>query len=180
MKNVDEAVAKDGSLKNQTTLKMLRNQIRSAMMSSIGNASVFKNLDAIGISVTSASANNVSTSNESIINLTFDKDKFLDAYEADSDAVKELLIGTGIKGSSTATDGVFTKVESIVENSLQSVIGYFSIADAAYAREINKIENKIVSGNEAIEKYRARLNKKFNSMDMLISNMQNQYSSFLS
>lgn len=180
MKNVDEAVAKDGSLKNQTTLKMLRNQIRSAMMSSIGNASVFKNLDAIGISVTSASANNVSTSNESIINLTFDKDKFLDAYEADSDAVKELLIGSGIKGSSTATDGVFTKVESIVENSLQSVIGYFSIADAAYAREINKIENKIVSGNEAIEKYRARLNKKFNSMDMLISNMQNQYSSFLS
>lgn len=180
MKNVDEAVAKDGSLKNQTTLKMLRNQIRSAMMSSIGDASVFKNLDAIGISVTSASANNVSTSNESIINLTFDKDKFLDAYEADSDAVKELLIGTGTKGSSTATDGVFTKVESIVENSLQSVIGYFSIADAAYAREINKIENKIVSGNEAIEKYRARLNKKFNSMDMLISNMQNQYSSFLS
>lgn len=180
MKNVDEAVAKDGSLKNQTTLKMLRNQIRSAMMSSIGNASVFKNLDAIGISVTSASANNVSTSNESIINLTFDKDKFLDAYEADSDAVKELLIGSGIKGSSTATDGVFTKVESIVENSLQSVIGYFSIADAAYAREINKIDNKIVSGNEAIEKYRARLNKKFNSMDMLISNMQNQYSSFLS
>lgn len=180
MKNVDEAVAKDGSLKNQTTLKMLRNQIRSVMMSSIGNASVFKNLDAIGISVTSASANNVSTSNESIINLTFDKDKFLDAYEADSDAVKELLIGSGIKGSSTATDGVFTKVESIVENSLQSVIGYFSIADAAYAREINKIDNKIVSGNEAIEKYRARLNKKFNSMDMLISNMQNQYSSFLS
>ena len=100
--------------------------------------------------------------------------------EADSDAVKELLIGSGIKGSSTATDGVFTKVESIVENSLQSVIGYFSIADAAYAREINKIDNKIVSGNEAIEKYRARLNKKFNSMDMLISNMQNQYSSFLS
>ena len=179
MKNVDEAVARSGALHNQSMLKMLRNQIRNAMMTSIGGDSVFKNLHSIGISVSSANANNISTSNESIINLSFDKEKFLKAYEADSAAVKELLIGRGIKGAAGSTDGVFTKVEGIVENALTSVIGYFSIADEAYGREIKKIDNKIVKGTEAIEKYRARLNKKFNSMDMLISNMQNQYSSFL-
>ncbi len=179
MKNVDEAVARSGALHNQSMLKMLRNQIRNAMTASIGGDSVFKNLHAIGVSVSSANANNISTSNESIINLSFDKDSFLKAYSADAEAVRELLIGKGLKGAAGATEGVFTKVESIVENALSSVIGYFSIADEAYAREIKKIDNKIVKGTEAIEKYRARLNKKFNSMDMLISNMQNQYSSFL-
>ena len=93
IKNVDEAVARSGALHNQTMLKMLRNQIRNAMMSSIGGDSVFKNLNSIGISVASASANNLSTSNESIVNLSFDKDKFLKAYNTDADAVKELLIG---------------------------------------------------------------------------------------
>lgn len=179
MKNVDEAVASDGALKKQTTLKMIRNQIRNLMTSSIGGNNTYKNLDVIGISVAKASSNNISTSNESIIDLSFDKDKFLKAYEADSDAVKELLIGQGIMGAADSTDGVFTKIESIVENSLAAVIGYFSITDEAYNREVKKMDTKIVKGNEAIEKYRASLNKKFQSMDMLISNMQNQYSSFL-
>lgn len=35
-------------------------------------------------------------------------------------------------------------------------------------------------GNEAIERYRAQLEKKSSAMDLLISKIQQQYSSFLS
>ena len=173
MKNVDEAIAIDGQLHDETTLKLIRNQLRNLMTSSDAGTTIFRNLDSIGISVDSASANNISTSTESIINLTFDKDKFLKAYEADQDAVKDLLIG------SENNTGIFTKVETLVESTLQSVTGYFAVTDSSYSREISNLDKKIVKANEDIERYRERLEAKFSSMDLLIANMQQQYSSFL-
>ena len=173
MKNVDEAIAIDGELHDQTTLKLIRNQLRSMMTSSDVGTTVFRNLDSIGIKVDSASGNNISTSNESIINLTFDKDKFIEAYEADSKAVKDLLIG------SENNKGVFTKVEELIESSLESVTGYFEVTDKSYSTEIKNIDRKIVNATKDMERYKERLEAKFSSMDMLIANMQQQYSSFL-
>ncbi len=173
MKNLDEALAVDGNSHSESTLKLIRNQLRNLMTSSDMGTTVFRNLDAIGISVDSASANNISTSNESIIDLTFDKDKFLEAYEADADAVKALLVG------GDNNKGIFTQVETLLENALQSVTGYFAITEESYQRQITKWNDKITKENASIEKYRARLEKKFSSMDLLIAQMQQQYSSFL-
>ena len=173
MQNVDEAIAIDGALHGETTLKLIRNQLRNMMTSSDAGTTIFRNLDSIGISVSDASASNISTSNDAIINLTFDKDKFIDAFEADQDAVKELLIG-GVNNT-----GIFTKVETLLESALQSATGYFSSADDAYQREINSLDDKIAKANEDVERYRARLEAKFNAMDMLIAQMQQQYSTFL-
>ena len=173
MNNVDESIAIGGDLHSESTLKLIRNQLRSFMTSSDIGATVFRNLDSIGISVADASANNISTSTESIVYLTFDKDKFLEAYEADQTAVKELLVG------GDNNHGIFTKVEELVESALQSVTGYFDIADTSFTREINRIDDKITKANAEIERYRERLEAKFNSMDLLIAQMQQQYSSFL-
>ena len=173
MKNVDEAIDIDGELHDQTALKLIRNQLRNMMTSSDSGTTIFKNLDAIGIKVGAASGNNISTSNESIINLAFDKDKFIEAYEADQKAVKDLLIG-GINNK-----GVFTKVEELIESSLQSVTGYFEVTDNSYSTEIKNIERKVVNATNDMERYRERLEAKFSSMDLLIANMQQQYSSFL-
>ena len=174
MSNVDEAIAKEGALKNQTTLKMIRNQLRSLMTSSDLGATTFRNLSAIGISVEAASASNISTSNSSIISLNFDKDKFFKAYEADADAVKALLIG------GKDNKGIFTNVETLVDNALQSVSGYFAITESAYNRELTNWNTKITKANKEIDRYKSRLEKKFSSMDLTISQMQQQYSSFLS
>ena len=174
MSNVDEAIAKEGALKNQTTLKMIRNQLRNLMTSSDLGATTFRNLSAIGISVESASASNISTSNSSIISLNFDKDKFFKAYEADADAVKALLIG------GKDNKGIFTNVETLVDNALQSVSGYFAITESAYNRELTNWNTKITKANKEIDRYKSRLEKKFSSMDLTISQMQQQYSTFLS
>ena len=173
MKNVDEAIAVDGNLHSETTLKLIRNQLRNIMTSSDSGTTIFRNLDAIGISVSDASGSNISTTNEAIINLTFDKDKFLEAFEADQDAVKDLLIG----GANNT--GVFTKVETLLESALQGVSGYFATTEESYKREVNRLDERIVKANKDIERYRARLEAKFASMDMLIAQMQQQYSTFL-
>ena len=171
MKNVDEAISKDGKLHDQSVLKLVRNQLRNMMTSSDAGTTVFRNLDAIGIKVENASANNISTDN--ITTLMFDKDKFIQAYEADEDALKALLIG------SDSNTGIFTKVETLIESSLKAVTGYFATAEASYDREVKDIENKIEKQKKALDRYRAQLEAKFASMDILIANMQQQYSSFL-
>ena len=172
IENVDAEIAADGDLHDQTTLKLIRNQLRNLMTSSSYGNSVFKNLDAIGIGFDTASANNIST--ENVNKLFFDQDKFLEAYSKDSDAVKDLLAGT------ESHPGILSRVENIVETSLTAVTGYFDTADNSYEREIQRYDDKIKKANAAVERYKERLESKFQTMDMLISNMQNQYSSFLS
>lgn len=173
MKNVDEAIASDGDLKNESTLKLIRNQLRNLMTSSDAGTTVFRNLDSIGISVAAASGNNIATTNSAIVSLAFDKDKFLKAYEADQDAVKELIIG------GTNNKGIFTKVEDLVESTLKSVSGYFASTETSYANKIKDLDKKITKANKEVDRYKARLESKFQSMDMLIAQMQQQYSSFL-
>ena len=173
MKNVDEAIASDGDLKNESTLKLIRNQLRNLMTSSDAGTTVFRNLDSIGIGVAAASGNNIATTNSAIVSLAFDKDKFLKAYEADQDAVKELIIG------GANNKGIFTKVEDLVESTLKSVSGYFASTETSYTNKIKDLDKKLTKANRDVDRYKARLEAKFQSMDMLIAQMQQQYSSFL-
>ena len=171
IENVDKEIAKGGTLDDQFTLKLVRNQIRTLMTSSLGGAGVFRNLDQVGISLNAATAGDIRTDNINILN--FDKSKFLEAFDADRDALKDLLVGT------ESNLGIFQRVENIVEQALTSSYGYFSSAEKSYNTQIQRLDNKIKKANEAVERYRERLEAKFASMDLLISNMQNQYSSFL-
>ncbi len=168
IENVDKEIAKGSPLDDQFTLKLIRNQIRNLMTGSIATDGVFKNLSSIGISLEEASASNISTQN--INKLTFDKDKFIKAFDADRDSLKKILVGTN------SYDGIFQQVEKIVENSTSN---FFMSAEKSYATQISRIDSKISKAETSLERYRARLEKKFESMDLLISQMQNQYSSFL-
>ena len=173
MKNLDESMASDGDLRHESTLKLIRNQLRNLMTSSDAGTTVFKNLDSIGISVASANGSNIATNNSAIISMTFDKDKFFKAFEADQDAVKALLIG------SANNKGIFSKLETEVESALAGVSGYFAATEASYKQKVRDLDTKIKKANKDVDRYKARLESKFQSMDMLIAQMQQQYSSFL-
>ena len=170
--NVDKEIAKTGNLSNQSGLKMLRNQIRSMMTSSIGGGLTFSNLASVGISVDAASASNISTSG--INKLSFDEEKFTSAFRADASSLKKLLVGT------EENKGVMSKVEELVENSLMSVSGYFATAEAGYTKQLQKLQDKITKQNKSVSNYQARLETKFRAMESIISKIQQQYQSFLS
>lgn len=169
--NVDKEIARGAKLADQSALKLIRNQIRSLMTSSLSGTSIFRNLDAIGISLDTASAGNISTSTINV--LSFNKDKFLSAFDADLDALKHLLIGND------SSAGIFVQVENLVEQALQGATGYFETANKSFDNQIKRLNQKIDRANKAVDNYRARLESKFSAMDLLIANMQNQYSSFL-
>lgn len=172
MNNLDKELALDGSMKDQTTLKMLRNTIRSYMMNSVGFSNAFMSMSSIGISTDSASAGNISTSG--ISTLSFDKTKFANAIAADPNSVKKLLVGEN-NGM-----GVLTKLEQTVENALQAQSGFFSATENSYNKQIERLNTKIAKTQRSVDSYSARLERKFQAMDLLISNIQKQYSSFLS
>ena len=173
MEAVDDAISSSGELSDQTTLKMIRNQIKSYMTGSLSGSSIFRNLDAIGICAGSASATNISTSNSVVTSLTFDKDKFGSAFLENPNALKFLLVGDGVN------DGIFNKIETLVENSLQGVSGYFDSQVASYNNQIKQLSEQVTKINRSVSSYQEMLESKFSAMDMLISNMQQQYSSFL-
>ena len=168
---VDKEIAQGGTLSDQFSLKLLRNEIRSLMTNTFVNTGVFKNLDAIGISADKAVSGNIDTSRVNVLN--FDKNKFMDAFDSDLSSLKTLLVGNETNNWS----GVLTNIENTVERALDS--GYFVSANKSYDTKIQRLNTKISKAEKAVEVYRARLEAKFASMDLLISNIQNQYSSFL-
>ncbi len=171
IENIDKEVARGANLSNESTLKLIRNQIRSLMTSSISNSGSFKNLASIGISLSAAASGNIRTDN--INTLSFNKDKFLESFQADFSSVKSLLVGT------ENNLGILSQVEEVLEQALGGVTGYFASAEKSYSKKISNLDDKIDKANKAADRYKVRLEAKFKAMDMLISKFQNQYSSFL-
>lgn len=171
IENIDKEVSRGGNLSGESTLKLIRNQIRSLMTGSLSNTGTYKNLSSIGIGLSAASSGNIRTDN--IHQLIFDKDKFVNAFSDDLTSVKKLLVGT------EDSKGILTQVEDVLEQALGGVSGYFASAEKSYAKKISKLDDKIDRANKAVDRYKARLEAKFKSMDMIISKFQNQYSSFL-
>lgn len=166
---VEEVTANGADLHGETSLTSLTRTLRNyANSSNASNGGVFKLLSDIGISTASADGNNLSTDT---YQLSLDSDKFMKALEENPESVKALLTGE---------NGVLSMMENAVEQSLSSTTGYFDIKTSTLDSDISKMEDKITSKNNSIETYRTQLENKFYQMEMAISQMQQNYSSFLS
>ena len=115
MEALGKELADKNSLGGESILKLMRNNLKRLMTSSLTGAYVFKNLASVGISTGEAS-DKISTN---VTSLLIDKDKFMDALNTDSDAVQDLLVGT------KANPGIFLQANNIVESSINTE-GYFS------------------------------------------------------
>jgi len=168
MEALDKELTDKSTLGNESILKLMRNNLKRLMTSSLGGSYVFRNLSAIGISTGEAS-DDIS---KNVTSLLIDKDKFLEALSGDSDAVQNLLVGT------TATPGIFLQANNIVENAI-SASGYFSNMADTLTRNISKLNEKIMKTNLSIEDYKSKLERRFHNMELTISGLQSSYSNFL-
>lgn len=168
MEGLEKELGDGGSFEHDTMFSMMKNQLKRLMTQSVGGTTTYRNLAAIGIS-TGEAKDSISTD---VTKLLIDKDKFMQALEKDSDAVKQLLVGT------TTNSGVFLKVGNIVDSTLKTT-GYISSTENSINKNIKKISTKITSLKTALDKYREQLETKFRTMEKAISNMQSSYSSFL-
>ena len=168
MEGLEKELSDGGSFEHDTMFSMMKNQLKRLMTQSVGGTTTYRNLAAIGIS-TGEAKDSISTD---VTKLLIDKDKFMQALEKNSDAVKQLLVGT------TANSGVFLKVGNIVDSTLKTT-GYISSTENSINKNIKKMSTKITSLKTALDKYREQLETKFRTMEKAISNMQSSYSSFL-
>ena len=166
---VEEVTANGAALHGETSLTSLTRTIRNyATSSNDANGGAYKLLSQIGISVSAADGSNISTSNTS--KLEFDENKFLKALEEDPSSVEAMLAGD---------NGILNMMENTVEMSLKASVGFFDVKQSSLDTDIKKAEEKIKKQNSSIETYRKQLEDKFSNMELMISKMQQNYSSFL-
>ena len=166
---VDEVTANGADLHGETSLTSLRNTIRRYATGANGtNGGVYKLLSDIGIKTSSADGNNLSADTDS---LTLDEDALKKALEENPESVRAILTGEG---------GVLTMMEDTVEQSLKASVGFFDVKTTTLDSDIKKMEQKITKQTANVATYKSQLEKKFSAMELTISKMQQNYSSFLS
>lgn len=165
---VDEVTASGADLQRESSLTSLKRTLTSYATGSSANDGVYKLLSDIGISTAKADGNNLSTNTNT---LELDEEKLLKALETNPDSVKSILTGD---------NGVLTRMENAIEQSLTATTGFFDIKTSTYNSDIKKMENKITKQTSRIATYKAQLEKKFKAMEQTIAAMQKNYSSFMS
>ena len=168
VKKVDEVTAKGAQLHGESSLTSLTRTLKNyATGSNTSNGGAYKLLSQIGISTGKADGNNLSTETAK---LQFDEDAFIKALEEDPSSVEAILGGE---------NGVLSMMENTVEMSLKASVGFFDIKQSTLDSNIKKTEDKIKRQNSSVETYRTQLENKFANMELMIAQMQQNYSSFL-
>ena len=168
MTKIDEVTATGADLQRETSLTSLKNTLRNyANGSNTANGGVYKLLSQLGISTATADGSSLSSDTTS---LKLDEDALIKALEENPDDVQAMLAGD---------NGILAMMESTVEQSLKAQIGFFDIKQSTFDSDITKKETKITKANSSISTYRSQLEDKFANMELIIAQMQQNYSSFL-
>lgn len=166
MSSTDTATdSKTGTLYGENLLNTLRNTLRRTVTASNGSTDAYNTLAKLGITTGKFSSDTSANTNE----LQFDQEKFLEAVNDDPDAVRNLLTGT---------NGIFTKMNTTIENALDTTKGYFATRDKSYSKEITNLNKKVSTMTTSLEKYQSDLEAKFQAMDEMIANFNKQASIF--
>ena len=168
MTKIDEVTATGADLQRESSLTSLKNTLRNyANGGNTSNGGIYKLLSQVGISTASADGNSLSTDTTS---LKLDEAALKKALEENPEDVQAILAGD---------NGILAMMESTVEQSLKAQIGFFDIKQSTFDSDITKKEQKITRENKSISLYRSQLEDKFANMELMIAQMQQNYSSFL-
>ncbi len=165
MAEIDKVTGIDGDLHGETTLESIYSTLRNTMNSSVNSDNAYTLLSQIGISTEAASSSMASDT----VSLTIDEDKLKEALATNSDAVKELLIGS---------NGIFKQLKTTVDNTLYSG-GYFTTKESSLKTEVSNMQSKITKKQESVDTYKSRLEAQFANMETIISQLNANYSSLL-
>ena len=168
MSKVDDVTAQGADLHGDTSLTSLTRTLRNySTGSNTANGGSYKLLSQLGISTGKADGSSLA---EDTTSLQFDESAFLKALEEDPESVKSILAGE---------NGILQMMENTVEMALSATTGYFDVTQKTFDSDIKKMEEKITKQNQKIETYKAQLQDKFSNMELIIAQMQQNYSSFL-
>lgn len=168
--DTDTETAKTGNLYAENSLVSIRNRLRTLVTSTVNPSGVYKSLSEIGIT-SGAPGMDVTADTTKLV---LDKDKFVEAFNANPAAVKQLLIGDGTTGSAN-TEGAMQKVQEQLKTALDTQYGYFGARTTSLNSQITSMTANIDKKSDALIDYQAKLTKQFNYMDQQIAKMNQQF-----
>lgn len=168
LSNTDQATGTDGYLYGETTLTMIRDNMRSAATSSVSSSSVYKSLADIGITTGAVGASLTDNTNQLVI----DQTKLAAALKDHPDEVKKLLLGDG------TNDGVFTKLSTPVNNAVKPITGFFDAKATTYTTQLTDYTDTIDKKTTELADYKTALTAKFSAMDAMIAKLKQQLANF--
>lgn len=164
----DTETGSSGYLRGESILTSLRNRLRSTVTESVDGEDGYKTLASIGITTGKVSTDTSTKTNQLVI----DTDMLTKALAENPDAVKTLLTGD------SDSKGVLNNLESILTGALDITKGYFVTREKSFDTQADRLDEKIASMTESLKEYQANLEAKFQAMDELIANLNNQASVF--
>ena len=164
----DTATGEKGDLQYESRLNNLRNTLRSDASSKISDDGIYKTLASIGIT-TGAFGTSVEADTNSF---KVDESTLRKALEENPDAVRELLVGDFSKG----TTGLVQKLQTTVNHALNTENGYFATRLESLDSQMKNLNDKISLKTEQMYTYQERLEKKFQNMELMIAELQNDFS----
>lgn len=162
----DSATAVGGDLNGESSLNYIRNDLRTLITSNVGSGK-YKSLADIGITTGAVGAGVDADTSQ----LVLDEEKFKAAFEADPEAVKELLVGNAEKG----TTGLMQELKTAMTPALDTQNGYFKARGDSLNSEISTMSSTIETKNSELETYKANLQKQYNYMDQMIAKLNQQF-----
>ena len=151
-----------GCLSNDYSLKSILTTISSKITGSvIDNNISYKAMPVIGFTMKDGE-------------LTFDKDKFLNALNTNPEDVKALMIGTK-DGQIT---GILETTRKQVKDYLERESGFFAIKSSSLTKSIKDLNSSILAEEQRLEEQRQRLVKQYSQLDTIMSKYQSQSAYF--
>ncbi len=162
----DPDTEKAGVLQGDSTLMRLQMRVRSLLTDSVNTTSDYDQLAMVGISI----------DRDGVMSL--DSTKLQDALSDDSEAVMKLFNGDTDDGD--AFDGVATKLDSYLDQLIQTNTGVIPTRVEYYDKSIDRINDDIEDFERSLESTRERYLQQFTAMEKAISEMQAQGNWFMS
>ena len=148
-------------LSSASVLRRSENNLRNAVFNEVSSSTM-----------STASFAGVDISREGI--LSFDKQKFIDAYNDSPQAVKDLFFSDDI-----TQDTVFSRLDTELEAATNFTSGYLSTSEDAVEQRVRDIDDQIAAWDIRLDKREANYRRTFTSLETALSELQQQ-SSWLS
>lgn len=155
----DNQTKTGGTLAYDSSLISVRNSIRNMASLQYKNLQEYKTLSTIGIST-----GDIGTSVSSdTTKLQFDENTFLEALQNNPSEVQSLL------------QNFVENLETQVKKVNDTTEGYFAVKTKSIDKQISTLNDTIDRKKLSIEAYETNLTKRFTNMDLMISQMKNQF-----
>ena len=160
LNKVDSLTETNGSssslLSSASVLRRSENNLRSAVLNEVGSSTL-----------STASFAGVEISREGTI--SFDKQKFIDAYNDDPQAVKDLFFS-----DDSTQETVFSRLETELEAATNFTSGYLSTSEDAVEQRVRDIDDQIAAWDIRLDKRESNYRRTFTSLETALSELQQQ------